>query len=217
MKIILISDVHAKWKKLVIPECDLLVSTGDYSFRGEKHIVEDFHEWLSKQPAKHIISVQGNHETWVEKNFAEAKEIARQIDPKIHFIDEGAIEIDGVKIYCSAVTPWFYNWAWNVNRGPDIAKHWAKIPDDTQVLLTHGPPHGILDMTYHIDGVTPREEVGCEDLLERIKQLKFLKLHAFGHIHSGSGEITIDGVTYINASICDETYQPTNPVREFIL
>ena len=67
MKIILISDVHGKWNKLEIPECDILISAGDYSFTGEQHMVRDFHKWMSKQPAKHKISVQGNHEKWVER------------------------------------------------------------------------------------------------------------------------------------------------------
>ncbi len=70
MKIVAISDVHCKWNKVVIPECDILISAGDYSFQGEPHVVVDFHKWLNKQPAKHKISVQGNHEKQVEKNFA---------------------------------------------------------------------------------------------------------------------------------------------------
>lgn len=217
MKIAMISDVHDKFKNLVIPECDLLISAGDYSFRGEKHIVERFHAWLSKQPARHVISVQGNHETWVEKNFAEAKEIANKVAPRVHFIDEGTIEIEGVKIHCSAITPWFYNWAWNRHRGPEIKRHWDLIPDDVDVLVTHGPPHGQLDIVYYPDGMTPKERVGCIDLKERIRELKKLKLHVFGHIHGSSGETTFNGVRYVNASICDEMYMPTNPVREFEL
>ena len=76
MRVVAISDVHGKWNKLTIPPCNVLVSTGDYSFRGEKHMVKDFHTWLNKQPADHIISVQGNHEVWVEQNFEEAKLLA---------------------------------------------------------------------------------------------------------------------------------------------
>jgi len=211
MKIVLISDVHGKWNKLQIPECDILISCGDYSFRGERHMVKDFHEWLNKQEAGHIISVQGNHETWVEKNFTEAKELAEKACPGVHFIDEGTVDIEGIKIHGSAITPWFYDWAWNRRRGPEIKRHWDVIPDDTQILITHGPPAGILDVVYFTDGVTPKERVGCHDLMDRINQLKQLKLHAFGHIHGSAGE------TVFNASICDEMYMPTNPVREFDL
>src|SRR5271170_4285418 len=98
MKICAISDVHCKWNKVTIPECDLLISAGDYSFLGERHIVRDFHKWLHKQPAKEIISVQGNHEKWVEKNFQLAKQAAEEACPGVHFIDEGLVEIDGLRI-----------------------------------------------------------------------------------------------------------------------
>lgn len=213
MKIVAISDTHAKWKNLVIPECDILISAGDYSFRGEKHIVKNFHEWLNAQEAGHIISVQGNHETWVEKNFDEAKALAESVCPAVHFIgSHGTVEIEGLKIHGSAITPWFYDWAWNVRRGPDIAKEWAKIPDDIDILVTHGPPNGQLDIVYYADGVTPKERVGCWDLEERIKQLPKLKHHIFGHIHCSHGHREFNGVNYWNAAICDEMYMPTNPI-----
>lgn len=211
MKIVLISDVHGKWNKLTIPECDLLISAGDYSFRGEKHMVVDFHKWLSKQPARQVISVQGNHELWVEKNWEEAKQLTYKIAPRIHFVQEEALEIEGIKLFCSAITPFFCNWAWNKQPGQEIKQHWDKIPEDTEILVTHGPRQGILDLTPH------GEKVGCKELGERIDQLKNLKLHVFGHIHGSSGELNFNGVTYINASICDERYLPLNPVREFEL
>lgn len=215
MKIVIISDVHAKWQKLQIPECDVLISCGDYSFRGEKHIVKNFHKWLNKQEAGHIISVQGNHETWVQQNWQEAKELAQKVCPAVHFIQHEPIEIEGVKFFGSAWTPWFYNWAWNAQRGPELQRLWSQIPDDTQILITHGPPAGMLDIVYQVDGMTPRERVGCHDLMDRIKQLKHLKMHCFGHIHCSAGEIEFMGVKYINASICDEQYLPYNPVRIF--
>ncbi len=213
MKLVAISDVHERWDKLVIPECDILISAGDYSYKGAPEVVEGFHSWLSQQPAKHVISVQGNHELWVEKNFEEAKAIAEKACPGVHFIDEGLINIEGIKIWGSAITPWFHNWAWNKERGDDIKKHWDIIPDDINILVTHGPPYGILDLVYQVDGVTPRERVGCFQLEERIRELKDLKLHIFGHIHCNSGERFKDGVHFINACICDEMYYPSNPIR----
>lgn len=211
MKIVAISDVHQKWDNIVIPECDLLISAGDYSFHGTEAVVKAFHLWLNKQPAKHIISVQGNHELWVEDNFEEAKELVFDIAPKIHFIQESSLEIEGIKIHCSAITPFFCNWAWNRERGEEIRKHWDKIPNDIQILITHGPRHGILDLTPN------GERVGCKDLGQKIDQLKHLKLHVFGHVHGSSGEKSFNGVQYLNACICDERYLPTNPIREFEL
>lgn len=215
-KIIAISDVHGKWNKLgQLEPCDVLISAGDYSFKGEKHMVKDFHEWLNKQDAGYIISVQGNHELWVEKNFDEAKQIAETACPGIHFIgSHGEVNIEGIKFYGSAITPWFFNWAWNVERGSDIIKEWAKIPSDTNVLITHGPPYGILDVVPYADG-TPKQRVGCHDLMLRIGQLPNLKAHVFGHIHHSHGRQYFNGVQFYNASICDEQYMPTNPVTIF--
>jgi Icc-related predicted phosphoesterase len=211
MKIVCISDVHERWHKLVIPECDILISAGDYSFRGEKHIVKEFHKWLDKQDARYVISVQGNHELWVEENFLEAKQIAQEACPGVYFIDEGPIEIEGIKIYGSAITPFFCNWAWN--RHPqEITKHWNRIPDDTQILITHGPSYNILDKTCYATGEERPEPLGCYQLVKRIEQLKDLDLHFCGHIHHSHGQKHIDGVSYYNASICDESYYPSNPI-----
>jgi Icc-related predicted phosphoesterase len=210
MKICLISDVHGQWNKLTIPECDLLISAGDYSFRGEQHMVKDFHKWLDKQPAKNIISLQGNHEKWVETNFQLAKDMATKECPRVNFIDEGLVEIEGLKIWCSAITPYFCNWAWNRYRGDDIKKHWDRIPIDTDILVTHGPAFGILDKVEMLGSPNCGENVGCVDLKIAIDKLTKLKYHVFGHIHNMYGMETEGSVTYINASICDDDYKPKN-------
>lgn len=210
MKIVGISDVHGKWSKLTIPECDLLISCGDYSFRGERHMVRDFHTWLHKQPAKHIISVQGNHEVWVQEQFQMAKGLALEACPRVHFIDEGLVEIDGVKVWCSAWTPWFHNWAWNAQRGDEIKKHWDLIPDDVDILVTHGPPVNVLDEVRQkmFDGEHV-EHVGCWDLARAVERIK-PDLHFFGHIHGGYGQLHKDGTSFYNSSCCDEMYMATN-------
>lgn len=215
MKIAAISDVHQQWLGLEIEPCDILISAGDYSYKGDPDVVFSFHSWLSRQPAKHIISVQGNHEVWVEKNFRDALDKVKAIDPKIHFLAVGAIEIEGIKIWCSAVQPEFYNWAWNMPRGKEIAEHWSLIPHDTQILVTHGPPYDILDRSILKRARLTDEPLGCKDLRSRIDSLDNLKLHIFGHIHGSSGEIDLNNVHFINAAICDEDYRPTNPVRYY--
>lgn len=211
-KIVGISDTHCKWQSLVVPECDILISAGDYSFKGERHVVKDFHKWLDKQPAKHIVSVQGNHELWVEKNFLEAKQVAEEACPRVHFIEEGEVIIDGIKIFGSAWTPFFHNWAYNAFRGEEIQQHWKKIPDDTNILITHGPAHKILDQLVYVSGEGTREFVGCSDLLKRIREVK-PDLHLFGHIHAWGGhQEHIEGTSHYNVAVCDEMYYPANGV-----
>lgn len=224
MKIVAISDTHAKWKNLQIPECDILISCGDYTFRGEKHLVKNFHEWLNKQDAGYIISVQGNHETFIDRipkvarqmagsiPFQEAKEIAEKACPGVHFVEHGLVEIEGVKIFGSAWTPWFYDWAWNAHRGAEIKKYWDQIPTDIDILVTHGPPAGILDAVYYSDGVTIKERVGCKDLFDKILQCPNLKHHFFGHIHGSHGHKNFMDKDFWNVSICDEMYMPSYPV-----
>lgn len=207
MKIVAISDVHNLWHKLTIPECDVLISAGDYSSRGQPEVVEAFHKWMDKQPADVLVSVQGNHELWVEKNFDEARDIVHKINKRIHFIAEDGVDIDGVKLWGSAITPTFFNWAWNRNRGDAIKAHWDKIPDDTEILVTHGPPFGILDK------LSSGESVGCADLRTRIDKLNKLKTHIFGHIHPGSGEYDYESVKFVNAAIVNDQYKLQYPVR----
>jgi len=213
MKIVAISDIHGKWNKIEsIPECDVLVSAGDYSFKGERHMVKDFHKWMNKQPAQYRISVQGNHELWVEKNFNEAKELAESVCPGIYFMDEGPVDIAGLKFWTSAITPWFYNWAWNKERGEDIKRHWDLIAEDTNILITHGPPAGILDTVYQVDGITPRERVGCQDLYNKVMSLNNLKHHIFGHIHCSYGHKELNNKHFWNVAMCDDMYYLNNPV-----
>lgn len=208
MKIVAISDVHERWHNLHIPECDVLISAGDYSFRGDLSVVREFHKWLHLQPSKHVISVQGNHELWVERNYGLSKLVAEESCPGVHFLEEGDVEIDGIKFYGSAITPRFFNWAYNRDRGLDIKKHWDKIPDNTDILITHGPPKGIMDLTPDY------ENVGCDDLLKRVSEIN-PKYHIFGHLHGCYGILKRYNTTFINASICDEDYKASNKPIEF--
>lgn len=217
MKIAAISDVHEQWHDLTILPCDLLISAGDYSYLGKPAVVDAFHRWLADQPAKQIISLQGNHELWVESNWNKAVARVALIDDRIIFCERLNRKIQGYNIYCESVQPEFGGWAWNVTRGERIAKYWDAIPDTTEILVTHGPAYGILDQIER-DSV----HLGCEELRKVIlERLPNLKLHIFGHIHGSSG---IAGGLYmgrrrqfINASICNEDYKPINPVRYLTL
>ncbi len=213
-----ISDIHEQWHNIVIPDCGILISSGDYSYQGKPNVIRDFHAWLDEQPAKHIISVQGNHELWVEKNFESAKAIAQKECPDIHFLQHEAIEIEGIKIFGSAYTPYFCDWAWNaaitdseavLYRKPLIKQLWKQIPEDTQLLITHGGPYQILDYAPMCGNV------GCPHLYERILDLPKLKAHFFGHIHYSHGYKRFNGIDYFNASICNEAYNPNNPVTVY--
>lgn len=206
-KFVCISDTHGLHRSMTkpVPPGDFLIFAGDLTNVGELDQIEDFNSWLGELPHKYKIVIAGNHDKSFE-NFR--KEEAKALLTNCIYLEEQEAVLEGIKFYGSPIQPWFHDWAFNRYRGPDIRKHWDAIPDDVQVLITHGPVYGILDNLEF-----SKERVGCVDLLERVKQLPNLKLHVCGHIHYAHGKKKIDGITYVNASICTESYRPTqNPI-----
>lgn len=196
MKVVCISDTHEQHRNLEIPEGDLLIHSGDITFSGEAHVVKDFMEWFKDQPHKHKIFIAGNHDDFFE---------TRSVNHGIELRDSG-ISIEGLNVWGSPMTPTFGVWAFMANRGLAIKAYWDKIPPDTDILITHGPPFGIQDLT------PPRwgsRNAGCEELLKAVQRIK-PKLHVFGHIHHGYGVTTKDGTIFVNASTCTEEYKATN-------
>ena len=189
-RIVCISDTHGQHKKLKLPEGDILIHAGDIcAGRGSRNEVEKFNEWLGELNYSHIICIAGNHDFPLVHYHEEAHEIMSNC---IYLKDEEVV-IDGIKFYGSPWQPWFHSWAFNLQRGPEIAKKWAMIPDDTDILITHGPPYGYGDETMWSG------HVGCRDLLDRINIVK-PKVNIFGHIHEGYGVYNSDNTTFINAS-----------------
>jgi Icc-related predicted phosphoesterase len=119
----------------------------------------------------------------------------------INYLCDEELIIDGIKFYGTPYQPIFYHWAFNLDE-ENLKEKWAKIPSDTDVLLTHCPPKGILDSGF-----------GSESLLLKINELK-LKLHVFGHIHNPYGVTgkTINGnnTIFANASVVNQQYLPVN-------
>lgn len=109
--------------------------------------------------------------------------------------------MEGIKFYGSPWQPWYYDWAFNEQRGEKIKAKWDLIPEDTDVLITHGPPMGILDKTLESG------HVGCEELVKAVHRIK-PKLHIFGHIHEDHGELRLHGTHFVNAASCNLKYKP---------
>lgn len=197
MKIVCISDTHGKHKQIELPDGDILIHAGDISGRGEIWQVESFLQWFSAQPHPYKVFIAGNHDFLAEQNATLFKEL---IPDNIIYLNDEGVEIAGIKIWGSPVSPWFYDWAFNRQRGEDIKRHWDLIPEDTDILITHGPVHGIRDLTFD------RQQVGCEELRKLIWEIH-PRLHICGHIHEAYGTSKVDGITFINASILDLKYQ----------
>jgi len=202
-KIVCLSDTHNCHEQISVPDGDILIHAGDATIQGTIDEVISFNEWFANLPHPHKIFVAGNHDWLFETNNRYARSL---LDPSIHYLQDSSVEIEELKIYGSPWQPRFFDWAFNLMRGAELAEKWKLIPVDTDVLITHGPPFGILDAVprqYFI------ENTGCEELIKRVETIK-PKLHIFGHIHCGYGTAEKFDVKFVNASNCDESYEPTN-------
>ena len=209
VKVVFISDTHNhKIDPKDMPEGDLLIHSGDCSGRGSVADISKFNAWLGsiKSKYKKIIFVPGNHDFLFQHQPTLAIEIMTNCEV---LINKGC-EFQGLKIWGSPITPTFGYWAFMRDRGSEIAEVWETIPKDTDILITHGPPFGILDGIPTIrGGYNFVEHVGCRALLEKVKEIK-PKIHCFGHIHEAHGTTKKHGITFINASIMDGDYSPEN-------
>jgi Icc-related predicted phosphoesterase len=200
MRIVAISDTHGQHERLQVPDGDLLIFAGDCSSRGYLQEITSFLEWFSNHPHKCKVMIAGNHDFL----FEEQPCLAETLIPKgIHYLNDSGVVIEGMPILGSPVSPRFFDWAFNRDRGSQIERHWSQIPRSTEILITHGPPAGILDQTLR------GEVTGCEDLLRNVQHIK-PKLHIFGHIHEGYGKSEKDGTLFVNACNLDAHYRMRN-------
>ncbi|QQO91718.1 phosphoesterase [Flavobacterium phage vB_FspM_immuto_2-6A] len=215
MKITFISDTHTRQGQIPytdLPGGDLLIHAGDIMNSGyNKNDIFDFLHWYDSIPGyDKKVFIAGNHDRMFENDPEEVKEILKQYPNIIYLQDESYeiydLETDrSIKLYGSPWQPEFYSWAFNLQRNSlQLSGKWEAIPDDTDILITHGPAWGSVDTVAG----RPWDNLGCELLAERIQRFR-PKIHVCGHIHSGYGIETIDNIHYINASVLDERYEYT--------
>ncbi|CAB4406726.1 unnamed protein product [Rhizophagus irregularis] len=236
-RFVCVSDTHNKIDrdKYQVPNGDVFLHAGDMTGLGKVEQVRDTVNWIKNLPHKYKVIIAGNHdltldETFYEKNWnrfhynkedpKEAINIIKNAGNGVVYLNEESFTIpdNGIQIWGSPWTPEFYEWAFNGQRGQFLKEKWGQIPQTTHILMTHGPPYNILDKTHHSG-----ENVGCEDLLERIKVIKPY-VHIFGHIHEAYGvlEKTWESTDqdrkktiFINASTTTIEYEPENAAVVF--
>lgn len=206
-KIIALSDQHGNLPE--IQPCDILLIAGDivplevqnYPFDSMKWLNGPFNEWLESIPAKHVVATPGNHDFIFQKKL--------DMVPKLrwHLLIDNLAEVEGLKIWGSPWQNWFYDWAFNA---PDVggevflARKYAQMPDDTDIIISHGPPFGYGDQA--LDGRT-----GSKALTDRIKETK-PRLVVCGHIHEDRGRWEIENgnkppTIIANVSVLNRSYQ----------
>jgi len=215
MRIVATSDTHGMLHEIDVPDGDVLVLAGDVLGNFHDHrarwsdaerqlvALEDLAKWLTVLPHRKVVLVAGNHD-WVFQ--LESKKARRILaaHPKIVYLKDSGAEVCGLRFWGSPWQPAFCDWAFNLPRdGDELRKVWARIPNGIDVLVTHGPPFGIMDSS---------PEVGCHEqgdrlLLERVQIVK-PRFSVFGHIHGGYGRQKIGETEFLNVALCDENYLP---------
>ena len=205
-----LSDTHTMHHKLdlsTLHGIDCVVHTGDFS-NGDELSTDNFLCWFSDLPVKHKVFIAGNHDRHIQHNNDRFKRKVALLGG-IHYLEDSGVDIEGIKFWGTPYVNQFYNWAFMLPE-KELSKVYKLIPKDTQVLLSHGPAQGILDFVNRIGG----GHVGSLALRNKVKRLKDLKYHIFGHIHCGAGkEVVITKTnmyTTVNASVLDDDYRWVN-------
>lgn len=165
----------------------MVIFSGDAS--NHPHVQYNYPEyhkflvWLGNLPIKHKIVIAGNHDSSLEHGAVFKEDFT---DKGIIYLLDELIEIEGYKIWGSPYSPTYGDWSFMKARHK-LHKTWEKIPNDVDILITHTPPKGTLDLSY--DYSHNLEYCGCNALKTRVNSLKDLQLHCFGHIHNGEGVV----------------------------
>lgn len=191
VRIVCISDTHGHHEDLDIPPGDILIHAGDFSsgtdpFK-ERRELEAFNAWLGTLPHAHKIVIAGNHDGFMTRSGA------RKLFTKAVYLQEESVEVMGLRIFGSPYTPRCGNGAFHFTNLQTPQRAWGAIPDDVDVLVTHGPPKGILDQNHRGDSV------GDGVLEERVLAVQ-PRLHVFGHVHESYGERLSGVTTFVNAA-----------------
>lgn len=211
MRIVYFSDTHNEHENLHIPQGDLLIFGGDMSVNGSNDEIMAFLDWFQALPHYYKILIAGNHDISLDYDMIGTrstrllKRLSRCCDNVVSFyLENSSCEIEGIKIWGSPITPEYSSkWGFKKKRGSQLREHWSKIPDDTNILLTHGPAFGKND-------VWMGENIGDDALTHHIKRVK-PKFHLCGHVHEGRG-ISVDNDTiYLNGAVVDNNDNLQNP------
>ena len=203
MRLVITSDTHGRHDLIKdLPDGDVFVHAGDFMNSGlHPEEILSFNRWLAKQPIEHRVVCGGNH----DRLFQLSRLLARELLSDATYLENTGVTIGGISFWGSPYTPEFLNWAFMYRRGAEAKRCWAQIPTGLDVLITHGPPYGILDQT------TPGgKHLGCMELLKAVKAKK-PRVHIFGHIHGGAGTFENGDTQFINAAYLDEQYRPAEP------
>lgn len=216
VRLVCISDTHGKHRDVLLPPGDILIHGGDFSKSGETGSMKDLSAYFQESNFEEVVCIAGNHDLPLHEEFYKEKwnrfhrhafdiQDAKDSIQNCKYLEDSSYTSQrGIEIYGSPWSPFFFDWAFNLQRGKEIMEKWKLVPTSTDILVTHGPPLGRGDLTCN------DVRAGCYDLLVEVQQRIVPRVHIFGHIHEGAG-VTYDSKTlYINASNMNISYQAVN-------
>jgi len=196
MKIVAMSDTHDQIPPN-IPDGDVLVHAGDATDAGTASEVVEFARWFNDLPHPYKVFVPGNHDFLFEKDPARA----RRLMAGTHVLVDDAVTIDGLRFYGSPYTIRYGGWAFMEGETSQAARFGAIPRNSVDVLVTHGPPYGILDRTFEGD------HAGSKALESAVADSIRPSIHVFGHIHESRGthELFFDSHRFLFYNVaCDD-------------
>lgn len=206
-RIVALSDMHGQLvdvDQINQLNPDIVIVAGDsapfsnHSNDFQMHWFENvFNPWLNGINTT-VVGIGGNHDFALESNPDWAREAINW-----HYLDRYGVTIASLKLWGSAYVPNLPEWAFHASEHKlwDI---YQAIPDDIDILITHGPAEGILDTTSYT-------HVGSAALAEWFKtREKLPKIHISGHIHEAYGKTEVYGTKFYNVSVLNRDYRPTN-------
>lgn len=208
MKIACISDTHGLFLPEIPDDADIVLHAGDVGpDRNALDWLEGpFSDW-AERVGRPIYCTWGNHDF-----FGERGTIFDYPDNVSFWVDAEAV-YNGVKMWFSPWSNRFGNWAFMESEA-DLARRWERIPEDTQIIVSHGPPKGYGDRIFW-DG--HYQEVGSKSLLDRFLSLPEASLLVCGHIHEAAGRYQpAPGKLVVNASQVDEFYDPVQNAVQIV-
>ncbi|MEM7507883.1 MAG: metallophosphoesterase [Pseudomonadota bacterium] len=205
MKIVVISDTHGGHERLGQLEGDILIHCGDveHLFRDDALALQRVDNWFARQNFEQILCIGGNHDLSMEDEARGGRQPFRHAT----YLQDAALTYRSVKFYGAPWVPMLAGHAFFAE-APELATAWGKIPDDVDVLITHTPPAGILDVSSQ--GMV----LGCKHLAKRLQNLS-PRLHCFGHVHASVGSRVIRATTYVNATSVNSDFQIAHPPFEY--
>lgn len=195
-RFVCLSDTHNHHRALEVPDGDVLLHAGDFTMNGTEAETRDFAEWFEALPHRRKVLIAGNH----DRMFQERPEEARALVHFADYLEDEALEIDGLRLWGSPWQPEFGGWAFGRPAGAPMAEVWNAVEGVVDILLTHAPPKGLMDRIHNGVGI------GCAALTEALPGIA-PRLHVFGHVHESRGTHLSHARLSVNAATCDHRYR----------